>query len=726
LRQILNEPNDRIYLGDFPDKLVHFGNNKTKYIDSLSIKRIAGSSLPEVWFNNTLKFNPGLVAIIGNKGKGKSALSDIIGLLCNTKQSNEFTFLSKKNFRQERNNKAKHFEAQLVWASGDQCSMSLDDNVDPQRPELVKYLPQNFLENICNQLSGIEESEFDQELKKVIFSHVDPADRMDIPTLDELLSYKTSEAYRKIEILKQELHDINKYIVSVEDWLDPENKQRISNLLDQKNKELDIHLKAHPKPVNQPDTDKTKQKEIADVSSKLQDEISKLNAIEKHIIKQKEDRKAITKHITITKTLISRLDNIEHQIQGFIRESESDLNKINLKLDNFFTFNINREPLNNKLDELSSLKVEIDRLLNPSVDGSLENQKQYKLKSIESLKKLLDEPNKKYQAYLTDKSEWEKRKSSIIGNRESDGTIEYYKHQLKTFEKLPQSLKLSQANRLEKSLEIYAVKKHLSNTYRELYHPIHDFIDKKSVTIQDYQLNFEVGIVDSGFEKDFFHFISHGLAGTYCGAEEGKQKLRETLKTSDFSTPEGIKTFLEKIIKTLQTDIRPGGGEIKIKNQLRKDREVLSLYDMIFSLDFLKPRYSFRMGDKELNQLSPGERGTLLLIFYLLLDKSDTPLIIDQPEENLDNQTVYEVLVPCIKEAKQQRQLIMVTHNPNLAVVCDAEQIIRADLDKKNNYVMKYNSGAIENPDINRSIVDVLEGTMPAFDNRESKYIDQV
>ena len=74
---------------------------------------------------------------------------------------------------------------------------------------------------------------------------------------------------------------------------------------------------------------------------------------------------------------------------------------------------------------------------------------------------------------------------------------------------------------------------------------------------------------------------------------------------------------------------------MEIHSQLKKDHDVLTLYDTIFSLDFLKPRYSLRMGDKELDQLSPGERGTLLLIFYLLLDKSDIPLIIDQPEEKL-------------------------------------------------------------------------------------------
>ena len=64
----------------------------------------------------------------------------------------------------------------------------------------------------------------------------------------------------------------------------------------------------------------------------------------------------------------------------------------------------------------------------------------------------------------------------------------------------------------------------------------------------------------------------------------------------------------------------------------------------------------------------------------------------------------------------------MVTHNPNLAVVCDAEQVICADLNKEQENKVTYISGAIENPYINQKILDILEGTRPAFDNRDFKY----
>ena len=237
-----------------------------------------------------------------------------------------------------------------------------------------------------------------------------------------------------------------------------------------------------------------------------------------------------------------------------------------------------------------------------------------------------------------------------------------------------------------------------------------------------FQLNFEVGVVDTGFASSFFELISQGKTGTFWGVEEGQKRLRELLGRQDFNTEQGIESFLAEILDALANDKRPGGGPVTIADQMRTRKHPIELYDYIFSLDYLRPRYALRMGDKELHQLSPGERGTLLLVFYLLVDKDDIPLVIDQPEENLDNQIVYDLLVPCFKEAKQRRQIFIVTHNPNLAVVCDAEQIIWADLDKKNNHVMYYKSGAIESQLLNRAAVNILEGTMPAFDNRDSKY----
>lgn len=97
-------------------------------------------------------------------------------------------------------------------------------------------------------------------------------------------------------------------------------------------------------------------------------------------------------------------------------------------------------------------------------------------------------------------------------------------------------------------------------------------------------------------------------------------------------------------------------------------------------------------------------------------------MILDQPEENLDNETVVSLLVPVLTEAKKRRQIIMVTHNPNLAVVCDAEQVIFSSFDRKGLSTISYVSGSIENSNINSHVVNVLEGTKPVFENRRAKY----
>lgn len=77
--------------------------------------------------------------------------------------------------------------------------------------------------------------------------------------------------------------------------------------------------------------------------------------------------------------------------------------------------------------------------------------------------------------------------------------------------------------------------------------------------------------------------------------------------------------------------------------------------------------------------------------------------------------------MPAIRHAKQKRQVIIVIHNPNIAIACDADQIIYSHMNKEKQEI-RYASGSIENLDIRKKIIDVLEGTMPAFNLRKNKY----
>jgi ABC-type lipoprotein export system ATPase subunit len=723
LLQVTNEPAERSFIGDIPPKLALVQQKKTKYIESVEIRRKPDARLGEVWFDNTIPINPDLIAIIGNKGKGKSALTDTIGLLANTKQHGHFTFLSEKHFRQPKENKAKHFQATLTWAGGAPTTKGLDEPVDEQRPELVKYIPQNFLETICTQLSGIEETEFDRELKKVIFSHVDYAARLDKASLDDLIEYKTMEANDKIQIVKQEMHKINEETVSLEEKSQPEHRQSIENFLKLKKEELDAHEKSKPEGVQEPTNDPQEQEEISRAAKLIDDVKSNLAEYEKQIEAAVSDQAKYTQLIAVVDKLVSRVENLERQIQSFTLTSEPDFASIGLTIQDVVKTSIDKQPLVNRRQSFAALTQEAQEQQNPSTPNSPAQKKIAAEKEIEGLQTKLDEPNKRYQAYLTALKAWEGRGEEIIGGEGTPGTIKFYEKQLSDLDALPGLLFHTKSDRLAKAKELHGVIRQLAQTYRDLYAPVNQSIESRPLAKEKFHLNFEVGVVDTGFENSLFEFVSQGVTGTFCGVEEGHKRLKEILARQDLNTEEGIEAFLTEIMDAFEKDKRPGGEAVRISSQMRKGKTVLALYDYIFSLDYLKPRYALRMGDKELNQLSPGERGTLLLVFYLLVDKDDIPLVIDQPEENLDNQTVYDLLVPCVKEAKRRRQIFIVTHNPNLAVVCDAEQIIWADLDKKNNHLMRYTSGAIESQILNRATVDILEGTMPAFDNRDSKYL---
>ena len=100
----------------------------------------------------------------------------------------------------------------------------------------------------------------------------------------------------------------------------------------------------------------------------------------------------------------------------------------------------------------------------------------------------------------------------------------------------------------------------------------------------------------------------------------------------------------------------------------------------LFSTDHIAIRYGIDYDGVDIRKLSPGTRGIVLLLLYLALDDSDNrPLLIDQPEENLDPKSVFDELVNLFIEAKSHRQVIMVMHNANLVINTDADQIIIAE-----------------------------------------------
>lgn len=180
-----------------------------------------------------------------------------------------------------------------------------------------------------------------------------------------------------------------------------------------------------------------------------------------------------------------------------------------------------------------------------------------------------------------------------------------------------------------------------------------------------------------------------------------------------------------------------GKQTISIKQKLTLDEILRGLITDSFKLDYI---VTYK-GDDLLN-MSPGKKGTVLLILFLQISSSEYPILIDQPEDNLDNRTIYDLLCKMIKIKKKERQIIIVSHNANLVVATDSENIIVANqegqdsLKEAGRFRFEYVNGSLEHSfpkdesvakvlhqqGIKEHVCDILEGGDEAFKQRERKY----
>jgi predicted ATPase len=727
LRQIINEPEDRVYIGRIPPKLEEVRRNTTRYLSHLHIRKTADADTGDIWFECKIPLNFDMVAIIGNKGSGKSALVDVLALAGNTHcDPKYFSFLTKERFCERNGRIAKQFEVETLWENGTKTVRSLNAKPDLNDVELVKYIPQTYLEKVCTETEPGQKSEFQQELRKVIFSHIGDAERLDKESLDALIEYKTEELTQQLVSNRQEISRLNADLVRLEAKSTTDYAAQLDAKLKLKQKELEAHTANKPVVVEQPNNLTAEQKAVyAVIAAELEKERATLSSVEKKITEHQAAQKTLTEHIALAKKLESRLDNFEAEFIRLKQECAADFKKLSLDIAEIVTLTINKVTLTQRRDVLILEKDKIDAALSPSLGTSLLSEKTACEGRIKALQEKLDAPNKRHQAYQEALKAWEQQKQLIEGDAEKADTLKYYEGQIKYIkELLPDEIDAVQGQRLAVSRKLHESIAAIKNVYEELFASVQDLIEGSVIIKEGFKLTFNSSIIERTFQREFFEtYINQGVAGSFCGKEKGATLLEELRADYDFNKVDDAIAFTEKVLLYLQSDMRTSQqGKMNIASQLRKHVELRQLYDYLWSFPYLEPEYSLKLDGKDLNHLSPGERGTLLLVFYLLVDRSNEPIIVDQPEENLDNQTVYRLLIPVIKEVKKRRQIIMVTHSPNIAVVCDAEQIIHAFIDRANGNQVVYTTGSIESAQINKYLVDVLEGTRPAFDNRGSKY----
>ena len=240
--------------------------------------------------------------------------------------------------------------------------------------------------------------------------------------------------------------------------------------------------------------------------------------------------------------------------------------------------------------------------------------------------------------------------------------------------------------------------------------------------------------------------ISHGELGisvaTDLHSSEMQDFLQSKLNQRGYERKNYVQELLEDYNKNNKTHISNFLRELLSEDVLLKNwnnpRDVAIDF---FTRNWYGLNFILSYQEDDFRQMSEGKQAFVIL--KLLLDFSDKkcPILIDQPEDSLDNRAIYKELVAYIKEKKKERQIILVSHNSNVVVSADAENIIVANQEGVNNknenrVKFQYTNGALENTKqrdetsayilssqgIREHICDILEGGRIAFEKREQKY----
>lgn len=709
LKQCLYQPKERIFIGNIPPVLDRVNKNNKANIKSISVHRNKVPHNTDTdWFDFDLPLNAGLVAIIGNKGSGKSALSDIIGHMCKCSTMNNASFLNEIRFRKFPKNYANDYTATIEWGDSQSESLSLGIDTYDTTIEDAQYLPQKYIEEVCNDI----DNEFQNEIDKVIFSYVDRTIRGAASNLEELIDIKSKSISISIKKKCAELESLNDEIVKLEDKLTSQYRTYIQDNLNKLKDTLERHEKNKPKEVLKPEP----KDEKIEYQNKLQELNENISYLEKTIQESRDELTQINIILDETSQLVVKIEVLEQnalETEQIIKEFlETHLIE---GCNGEITLITPKEPILQYIKQLSKKKDVIQEKLDGSekilgLFSQLEQQREQKDKLIETA----DYEEKNYQKYLSDIVEWEEERQRIIGIETEENTLTYFQHELNYINTdLSPSYTALKEQRDNKIRDIFSLKSKLVTVYAEIYQPIEKEIEKLLGNLEE-SIEFvaEIQLEDSELSAEILTQINQRYAGIFKGKTEAQNKMERLIRQTEFNSIDSILEFSHKVLQVVDEDIDISSKKVPDKK---------ALYNLISKLDYVGVSFKLKMGGRNLNELSPGERGIVLLIFYLALSKNSIPIIIDQPEDNLDNQSVYSKLVPCICEAKKKRQVIIVSHNPNIAIACDAEQIIYCHMDKTALNIT-YESGAIEDAIIKKHVVDVLEGTMPAFDLRSKKY----
>ena len=375
-------------------------------------------------------------------------------------------------------------------------------------------------------------------------------------------------------------------------------------------------------------------------------------------------------------------------------------------------------------DDFSVFKEEISNAISFTVQESDKIWKQQKDSIILSIEERIVEFTNDMNTKLARVAELEPKIAGHGHISQISASITSEKQRLDIIKDLSARIEVLRTNfesNLDKVCSTFFDFKNIQDSYAQK-------INNRLKELPSDDLEFRVDVVFRG--EQFKNALADALNNrtfTYFSLKETLSAPSEQNVTIIF-----LKELINSIISSSQESLALKGG-----------RDIESGLRDIF-INWYNINYIVKLDGDDIYDMSPGKKALVLLRLLINLAESKCPILIDQPEDDLDNRSIFGELIEFIKKRKADRQIIIVTHNANIVVGSDAELVIVANQHGKNSpnskYRFEYRAGAIENnfpiqleknefpqgilnaQGIQGHICDVLEGGLAAFELRGKKY----
>ncbi|MCB1885690.1 MAG: AAA family ATPase [Geminicoccaceae bacterium] len=702
LRQTRLEPETRVVIGPAPPR----GALPSQVVTSVDVSDAPWLVTP------TVPLNAGLVGIIGARGSGKTALADIVAAGGYALSSH----LSERSFIRRAEKHLGEASARLTWENGDPTSnelrhVEMEDFLDSPR---VQYLSQQFVDGLCSP-EGVKD-ELLAEVERVIYQAHTAEEREGTTTFRELRDERVARG----RTLRRNHEDALAEAASELD-VERERKTSLPELQKQRaEKEASIAKDKRDRGSLIGKGDEERAKRLDEVSAAAE-------SVRFRIEQARRRRQALL-------ALRDEIDDTrKFEAPTRLRRLEQDHSEAGLSPDEWKAF-------------LPKFSGDVDAILETAikaVDGRIRRMSGPAAGEVTivperppALTSLLPEHVALVGNTLSLLNKEAARLRALIGI-DAENAI--------ALGRLSEKISRDEAALAKLDRDIEAARKaderieELTRSRRESYASVFDGIldEERELSTLYAPLKARLEEEEGALAKlsisvrrvvDITAWIKQGEAlldlnktgplkrGTLSTA--AKSVLQDAwVSGSSTDVAEAMSRFSETYRRDLASHAPVERSDVRA---FRKWGGRISRW--LYGTDHITVSYGVQYEGVDIEQLSPGTRGIVLLLLYLAIDRDDDrPLIIDQPEENLDPKSIFEESVERFRRAKQRRQIIIVTHNANLVVNTDADQVIVATCGPHRRGTLpeiRYQSGGLENPEIRRMVCEILEGGETAFRER--------